>query len=326
MTKDRRGYLLKLSAVLVAFFAGAHGLMAQASRTWVSGTGSDAAACTRTAPCLTFSNALAQTATGGEIDVLDAGDFGPVNINKAVSIVADHVFAGIHVVTGTAITINPPSGKVVLKGLTLEGQGATGTGIDFLGADALYVESCTISGFGTYGIFSDGAVGKVFIEDSLVRDNGYAPPSGVIGGGIILQSTRFGPFPVTAFVDGTRIENNGSFGLKAYDLSNVVVRNSVVRANGSNGIVANANLGIPSLLIENSESSYNGGNGVVVSNNMNTTAPLVVRISNMIITGNGATGLLALSNPGPASINSFVNNKNDGNIVNGSPNNTIPQQ
>jgi hypothetical protein len=40
-------------------------------------------------PCLTFAAALAQTAAGGEIDVLDPGDFGPVTITKSVSIYGD---------------------------------------------------------------------------------------------------------------------------------------------------------------------------------------------------------------------------------------------
>jgi hypothetical protein len=47
----------------------------QATRTWVSGVGDDANPCSRTAPCQTIAGALAQTATGGEIDVLDPGGF-----------------------------------------------------------------------------------------------------------------------------------------------------------------------------------------------------------------------------------------------------------
>ena len=36
-----------------------------------------------------FAAALAQTPAGGEIDVLDPGDFGPVTITKSVSIYGD---------------------------------------------------------------------------------------------------------------------------------------------------------------------------------------------------------------------------------------------
>jgi len=48
---------------------------AQATRTFVSGTGDDANPCSRIAPCLTFAMTLPKTAVGGEIDCLDPGEF-----------------------------------------------------------------------------------------------------------------------------------------------------------------------------------------------------------------------------------------------------------
>src|SRR5512141_2116109 len=59
---------------------------AQATRTWVSGVGDDANPCSRTAPCKTFAGAISKTAAGGEIDVLDPGDFGAVTVSKAMII------------------------------------------------------------------------------------------------------------------------------------------------------------------------------------------------------------------------------------------------
>src|SRR6476661_631755 len=59
---------------------------AQATRTWVSGVGSDANPCSRTAPCQTFAGAISKTAAGGEIDCLDPGGFGAVTITKAITI------------------------------------------------------------------------------------------------------------------------------------------------------------------------------------------------------------------------------------------------
>src|ERR1700722_18403572 len=59
---------------------------AQATRTWVSGTGDDANPCSRTAPCKTFAGAISQTAAGGEIDALDPGGFGTLTITKAITI------------------------------------------------------------------------------------------------------------------------------------------------------------------------------------------------------------------------------------------------
>jgi hypothetical protein len=40
---------------------------AQATRTWVSGTGDDANPCSRTAPCKTFPGAISKTAAGGDL-------------------------------------------------------------------------------------------------------------------------------------------------------------------------------------------------------------------------------------------------------------------
>ena len=62
-------------------------------QTFVSATlGSDSNPCARSSPCLTFAAALAQTA-GGEIVVLDPGDFGPVIITKALTIRPDYIEA-----------------------------------------------------------------------------------------------------------------------------------------------------------------------------------------------------------------------------------------
>ena len=77
---------------------------AQATPDWVSAvSGSDANPCTHTAPCLTFAGALANTTTGGEIDVLAPGDYGPVTITKAVSIYNDGTgVAGALATSGTS--------------------------------------------------------------------------------------------------------------------------------------------------------------------------------------------------------------------------------
>jgi hypothetical protein len=88
--------------------------------TWVSGKGTDRGGCPVTAPCRTFAFALTQTAAGGEIDVLDPADYGPVTITKSISIVNDGVgVAAIRASSGNAITINAGAGDSVhLRGLT----------------------------------------------------------------------------------------------------------------------------------------------------------------------------------------------------------------
>src|SRR5437870_11556491 len=85
--------------------AAAHKAAALAQRTFVSAaTGNDANPCTRTAPCRNFAAAIAQTASGGEVVVLDSGGYGTVTINQAVSLIAPSgVYAGITVFSGAGI-------------------------------------------------------------------------------------------------------------------------------------------------------------------------------------------------------------------------------
>src|SRR4051812_5564001 len=80
---------------------------AQLTRTWVSGTGNDANACTRSAPCQTFAGAIGKTAASGEIDCLDPGGFGVVTITKAITLYCNSVGnGGVLATSGSAITVN----------------------------------------------------------------------------------------------------------------------------------------------------------------------------------------------------------------------------
>src|SRR5258708_4692098 len=46
------------------------------ARSWVASTGDDNNACTRSAPCATFGQALTKTSAAGEINCVDQGEFG----------------------------------------------------------------------------------------------------------------------------------------------------------------------------------------------------------------------------------------------------------
>src|SRR5260221_2726270 len=74
-----------LTLFAVVFFAATF-MNAQAGRTWVAGLGDDANPCSRSSPCKTFAGAISKTAPGGEISVVDPGSYGPVTINKALTI------------------------------------------------------------------------------------------------------------------------------------------------------------------------------------------------------------------------------------------------
>src|SRR3954447_8432010 len=95
---------------------------AQATRTWVSGVGDDANPCSRTAPCKTFAGAISKTAIGGVIKVLEPGGFGPVPINKSITIDGSGgSIAGVLTTGGiNGIIINNVSAIVHLRNLSIE--------------------------------------------------------------------------------------------------------------------------------------------------------------------------------------------------------------
>ena len=133
---------------LMAIFLAAAQLSAQATRTFISGVGDDANPCSRTAPCKTFAGAISKTAPGGEINVLDPGDFGAVNITKALTIDATGVEAGVLVSGGNGITVAAgATDSVFLRGLDFVGLGTGIDGIEFSSGLMLTVENCRMSGF-----------------------------------------------------------------------------------------------------------------------------------------------------------------------------------
>lgn len=142
-------------AVMVFCLITASVAQAQATRTWVSGVGSDSNACSRTSPCQTFAGAYSKTANGGEINALDGGGFGAVTIAKPLTIDGGESQASILAGGGTGVIVNAGvSDRVILRNLTINGSGGlvapyvTGTdGIRWLAGDKLIVENCRIFRF-----------------------------------------------------------------------------------------------------------------------------------------------------------------------------------
>lgn len=310
----KNAFSISVPAIALFLLAGqaAHG---QSTRTWVSVNGSDGNDCSRATPCRTLSSALARSSSGGEIDVLDSGDFGTVTLNKSITVLAPGVLGGIQAPSGTAITINAgPNDRVVLRGLTIDGLGTGLDGVSFLAGGALYIENCTVNNFGRYGVdfAPTNGSGKLFVTDAVIRNNGV----GSTGTGLHLIATTGPGFVAT--VDGLRSENNVA-GIKAETLGVITVRNSLAANNGYSGFSAVTPAGSGSLrmLIENSVSTHNGTNGVVASGGFAT-----VTISNLAVTDN-ANGL---SQGFGGTIISFGNNRVQGNTVDGSPNQTLTER
>jgi hypothetical protein len=232
-------------------------------RTWVSSLGSDSNQCTRSAPCLTFAGAIANTLPGGEINVLDSGDFGPLNITRAISIYNDDdVGIAGALVSGIAITVQAGASDVVnLRGLTLDGGGASNVGVLITTAGHVNIGNCVIQGFDTVaGINISPFTGRVSveIENSTVLNNKV---------GVIIAPANGATADVS--INRTQIDNNNGGG---------------VRSDGTSGgsILAN---------ISNSSISQNAGNGVSASSG--TGGSVTVSMRKDLVAFSNATGVLS---------------------------------
>jgi nitrous oxidase accessory protein NosD len=141
-------------------------------RTYVSGLGSDANPCLASWPCQTFQAALALTIAGGEIYVLDSANYGPVTINKAVTITSEGAVAGVLATSGAGITIAAGGGDVVnLRGLDVDGAGAGSIGIQFSSGQSLNIQKSVVRNFSDSGIsFAPNGASTLFITDSTVTN------------------------------------------------------------------------------------------------------------------------------------------------------------
>src|SRR5205085_8708151 len=163
-------FTLKAFAFLALTLAFASAAQAQATRTWVSGVGDDLNPCSRTAPCKTFAGAISKTFINGEIDCLDPGGFGTVTISKSITIdgTTGSGFGSILASGTNGVNINLTSGvandplqQVILKHLSINGTGTSGTtigtrtgliGVNYTSAAQVMIEDCQIFNFATAGI------------------------------------------------------------------------------------------------------------------------------------------------------------------------------
>jgi hypothetical protein len=178
------------SAATLATFATTAMLLAttasaQATRTWVSGTGDDANPCSRTAPCKTYAGAISKTAPAGEINCIDPGGFGALTITKSLTIDCEGVSNGGVLVAGTnGININAGVNDIViLKGLDINGINGSGStaglnGIKISTAANVIIDHCYVYQFGGAGSDGSGILianatsgVHVSIVDSIIANN-----------------------------------------------------------------------------------------------------------------------------------------------------------
>jgi len=313
MTKSIIKFALSLTA-LAAMMAFLHTVPAQAaSKTWVSNVGVNSATCGDvTSPCQTFAFAVNNVAAGGEVGVLNPGDYGGMQINKSVTITNDGT--GEARLTSNAgggiILVFAGVGDVVgLRGLIVDGQGGTAQfGIEVEQVSAVHIQNCVIRNVQatqSWGIFFSSN-GKLFVSDSIIYNNGSTASSGGVQiGGLPNVSNR-------ALLDRVRLENN-VIGLLVNGILNtgggsrVLVRDSVVSGNAGNGVFAASQPGsAPALVVvEHSSAVSNAGTGLIANGQH-----AIIFLNDNTITQNG-TGMSVVNS---GQIISFGNNKNFNNL------------
>lgn len=279
---------------------------AQATRTWVSGVGSDDNPCSRTSPCRTFTGALVKTAINGEINCLDPGGFGAVTITKSITIDCTGTYASILISAGTGVIVSIPTSaddphrSVRLRGLSISGTGHTLTVGTRTGVDGIRVQSAA----------------SVFVEDTVIGE--------FTKSGVKVAATGEN---VNLTLDNVTIRNTDTNGVSMTTTKGQVVASfnnvridgtpvaiaalGLVRANVDNAMLVHNLTGIMTtgsdnmINVDNTKISYakTGVMGIDGS---------IVRISNSVITQN-ATGLQA--NGG--SIVSMSGNSLTGNTTDG---------
>ena len=278
-------------------------------RTFVASSGQDTHACTRAQPCRGFAAALALTDAGGEIVVLDSAGYGPVTIDKSVSIVAPPgVYAGISVLSGDGIAINTPGVDVALKGLSINGQGGS-NGIVVAQARSIVVERCTIGHFATDGITVNAAA-LVVVADST--SSGNAQNGITIAGGASAAITR------------ARAEFNGAAGIMVTGGARATIDHSYMTTNHVNGLYVLQNFaGTTRVAVDTSVMTRQGTGSGILAASLGPSTFVVVDITRTTIAQN-PYGIYVNSISGGATSASLTDSDIVDNDVNGITANNAP--
>src|SRR2546423_4773973 len=170
----------QIALVCAASILGAATLNAQATRTWVSGVGSDANPCSRTAPCKAFAGAISKPAEGGEIDALDPAGYGTLTINKSITVDGGTGSGWASVLNSSTngfnvnVTTNPSTAVVILRNITVNGASKCVTAgcqglkaIRWTAGNGLHVENCFLENQATVGMeVVLAAAGQLYVQDT----------------------------------------------------------------------------------------------------------------------------------------------------------------
>jgi hypothetical protein len=243
--------------------------------TFLSNTGSDAHTCNTVAQaCATFGQAIPLTAPGGQLTILNAGDYGFASIFRSISIVnASSGTAGVVLPAGIACVgqcglVNVGAGAndvVTLRGLVINGQDMPNFApVQINNAARVNIENCLILNGNPAGIlvhpFTVGPLApsmEVKIQDTTINSSS----SGI-------KMTPVQGVTISAVITRSQIDNNEGGGIKA---------------DTSSG-------GAATTTISDSDISFNGGNGINLVSGANQN---IASIKNSVIAKNAVAGVQA---------------------------------
>jgi hypothetical protein len=244
--------------------------------------GDDLAACSRTAPCKTFAGAISKTAAGGEINCLDPGGYGAVNITKSMTIDCGYTHGSILAANFTGVIINGAGINVTLRGLSINGAATTtGIGVRILNAANVNIENVVIENFGGTGANGRG----ISIETAVagVRINVINTTIHNTGADAIRSAPTAGS--VTLVVSTSDLARGGDAGIRLADLTTATID----RTNVSNYVNSAA------LVLEQTGAVANVTNSVFANNSFGVFSGLggspTTRLYGTTITGSTTSGL-----------------------------------
>jgi hypothetical protein len=282
-----------LTVFVAAMVALLSNVAASAATFYVASYGKDSVTCAIDAPCQSLSTALSKSGIGDTITCLDSVASGGIIITKSIDIdcrAAGHTLRDTYatlnnssffsIIINVAVNPNDPGRTVRLRGLSLIGNTNT-SGIFIVAAGSVFLEEMAISNNGITGVLDQRSGGqtRLFITDSIVRNNG--------GGGIVAAGTG------GVVLDNVRSESN-AYGIAVASGNNVSISRSVFSGNSAAGVEGDSGAQV---IVDNS---------TITHNNVGVASVASVRLSNDNIGFNNT----AIS----GSAGTFGNNRFSGNV------------
>jgi hypothetical protein len=276
---------------------------AQLARAFVSANGSDTNSCMLASPCRSFAQAITVVSSGGEIVPLDSAGYGPVSIDRSVSISApEGIYAGV-TATGagtTGIGVAATGLNIFLRGLTINGVGAQAGVAAFADATVLRMEHVNIHDFTLACVDFESAGGLLLMSDGTLANSHWGvwvtgtsastPARATLdrlrGEGLnyvdsVGSLVRAGAFSVVTARDSI---SSGNFrGFEAYDSGQLALENCVATHNVVGVFAAVQSSGHPVMYVSNSVIAFNKLYGIEAQNGTS-----ILSRSNNTVVGNAA--------------------------------------